>query len=80
MDKHKQIQIKNENKYDELLVFFKNNGDDKISSLSQEIGALKQTLNDKTEEINELTFKNEDLNNILREKEQETDELTEKIE
>ena len=31
LDKHKQIQLKNENKYDDLLVVLKNNDDEKIS-------------------------------------------------
>lgn len=80
LDKHKMIQLKNEKKYDDLLVAIKADGDDRISSLNQEIGALKQTLNDKTQELKKLDFKNDDLNSLLKQKELEIDDLNEKIE
>ena len=72
LDKQKQIQIKNEEKYNELIIYLKNENDNEIILLSEEVGRLKQLLTEKNEinknlKQNEEHFKNkiQTLNNKI---------------
>ena len=67
LDKHKQIQIENENKYEELVVFLKNEDSNKILSLSEEIGRFKQIIDEKEKLIEILKNKEIEHENQLNE-------------
>ncbi|WP_295593156.1 hypothetical protein, partial [uncultured Methanobrevibacter sp.] len=88
LDKHKQIQLKNENKYEELIILLKNDNNDKFSSLNEEIGKLKQIIigknelieilkNEKNESYDEISLLNEKINTIIKSKDAEINKLNE---
>ena len=76
LDKHKQIQFNDENRYNELIILLKNNNDKNISSLSEEIGNLKQIITGKDELIKSFKIKDDEYNNQIRLMNDEINEIT----
>lgn len=75
LDKHNQIQIKSRTKYEDLLAFIKNDNNDKISVLSEELGRTKQILDEKNIFIDELKNNNENLENQIKSLNKNIDEM-----
>lgn len=78
-DKHKQIQLQNENKYNELILLLKNDNKNEILSLNQKIGKHENEINEKNEYIKNLTNRNDELNNTVVEYKKQISSLNEQI-
>ena len=79
IDKNKQIMIENEQTYSDLITFLKNDETNKILSLSEDIGKYKHELSKNNEYIENITNKNDKLNNVLVERENQINSQNEKI-
>lgn len=71
-DKHQQIKLQNENIYSNLINFLKNDNNNIISSLSEEIGKYKYEISEKNKHI-------ENLNNLLANRDNQINILNDKI-
>ena len=80
LDKSKQIQSESENKYDELLIYLKNENTANLLSLSEENGKYKQIIEENEELIKISENKEFELNNRMHDLNEKISKLNECIE